>query len=199
MTLCIDSLFWGRIVWPEGAVLLFNTVDNRSGEWGTSPLHWYFSSALPRALSSFLPVALSAPLVGRPPFRRLVLPAVAFVALYSLLPHKELRFIFFALPLFNAAAAVVMARLWAAATRRPAGTAAVCAAAVMAAVVVAAAAVTAVGVAMAAYNYPGGQAITWLHNEYSGQSGAAFIAAYGDLCRCSLHMYVCGICGLVHS
>eukprot|EP00903_Cladosiphon_okamuranus_P016835 g15525.t2 len=124
----VDSLLWGRWVWPESEVLLFNTVDNRSSEWGEMPVYWYFLSALPRALSGtalLLPFGVVRDLrsLARPysMLRRpaaaidaqvvsYLLPGVVMVCLYSLLPHKELRFIFPALPLFNLAIGVGMSK-----------------------------------------------------------------------------------------
>ncbi|EFA84739.1 glycosyltransferase [Heterostelium album PN500] len=111
VSVLIDSYFWQRTIYPEMEVLLFNTVENRSHEWGVSPFHWYFSSALPRALLLWLPLAFLSMLVDRRALEYL-LPILLFVFLYSFLPHKELRFIFYALPIFSLGSAITIARIF---------------------------------------------------------------------------------------
>jgi len=116
ITICIDSIFWGRIIWPEFSVLYFNTVLNKSKDWGVMPYWWYFYSALPRAMSATLvlvPIAFKFdPEPYAPNITRILVPTVVFILLYSLLPHKELRFIIYTLPLLNTAAAVAFVGLW---------------------------------------------------------------------------------------
>lgn len=77
-----------------------------------SPWWWYFGNALPRALLVAFPFAV----VGVFCDARRVAPIFAvptvFVSVYSFLPHKELRFIFPAIPLFNACAAVGVVFAW---------------------------------------------------------------------------------------
>jgi alpha-1,6-mannosyltransferase len=55
-------------------------------------------------------VLSQAPLLDRSVWT-FVWPIVLYLALFSLLPHKELRFIFNAIPILNMAAAVVRTRM----------------------------------------------------------------------------------------
>ena len=99
------------IMWPEGRVFWFNAYENRSHEWGTSPFSWYFADALPRAIGIWTPfLAFGAATNGKA--RVIALVALSFVTAYSFLPHKELRFVFPALPLCDACAAVGVAETY---------------------------------------------------------------------------------------
>jgi alpha-1,6-mannosyltransferase len=118
LSLSIDSFFWRRIVWPELEVLLFNTVENRSSDWGVSPWHWYFSVALPKLLMGELVLVICGLFLRRVgkgwvDSRLLSLSVLVFTytILYSFLPHKELRFLFPVVPGFSVIAAMGLIKL----------------------------------------------------------------------------------------
>nr|SVE73502.1 EOG090X04MD [Daphnia atkinsoni] len=166
LTVLVDSFFWQRLLWPEGEVLWYNVVLNKSGDWGTSPFLWYFYSAIPRAMGTslaLLPVGMF--------FERrvwpLVLPAFFFVLAYSFLPHKELRFIIYILPLLNIAAAAACDRLW---ENRTKGKWRALLALVAIGHLVANLVLTSFLLMVSRANYPGGEALFLLHKIESPES-----------------------------
>lgn len=121
LTVPIDSFFWQRWpLWPELTGFIYNIVEKQSSNWGTSPWHFYFTSALPRLLFNpfvyqiCLPFTLSIPILRRQALDILV-PNLLFLAVYSSQPHKEWRFIIYVIPPFLAVAAAGASWIW---TRR---------------------------------------------------------------------------------
>ncbi|XP_057807477.1 dol-P-Man:Man(7)GlcNAc(2)-PP-Dol alpha-1,6-mannosyltransferase [Salvia miltiorrhiza] len=111
LTVMVDSVMWRRMLWPELEVFWFNSVLNRSSEWGTHAFHWYFTSALPRSLLVAYPLSVLGLLLDRR-IRFYIIPIFSFVTLYSKLPHKELRFIISSVPIFNLSAAIAASRIY---------------------------------------------------------------------------------------
>ncbi|EXJ88305.1 hypothetical protein A1O1_05235 [Capronia coronata CBS 617.96] len=115
LTVSIDTFFWQSrtLLWPELAAFLANVFpsDSKSGAsaWGTSPWHWYLTSALPRLLLNpllllLLPWGMTTTL--RSSLADLTIPSLGYIGLYSMLPHKETRFLFPVIPPITAAAAL---------------------------------------------------------------------------------------------
>uniref|UniRef100_A0A0N5BJ45 Mannosyltransferase n=1 Tax=Strongyloides papillosus TaxID=174720 RepID=A0A0N5BJ45_STREA len=111
ITIPLDSLLWKRLIYPEGEVIMFNVIENKSHLYGTSPFYWYFLSALPRALqTSIILVPFGVYFEKR--IRNLFFSTVTFIVLFSFLPHKELRFIIYTIPIFNVIGGIFIARAW---------------------------------------------------------------------------------------
>ncbi|KAM0492398.1 hypothetical protein ACHAP8_009918 [Fusarium lateritium] len=106
----IDSYFWQKWLWPELWGFYFNAILGSSSEWGVSPWHYYFTSALPKLILNPLVPALIVFALLQPgtsrAARALTIPNLLFIAIYSAQPHKEARFIFYVVPSLTAAAAL---------------------------------------------------------------------------------------------
>ncbi|KAK4411155.1 Dol-P-Man:Man(7)GlcNAc(2)-PP-Dol alpha-1,6-mannosyltransferase [Sesamum angolense] len=128
LTILVDSVLWRKLLWPELEVFWFNSVLNRSSEWGTHSFHWYFTSALPRSLLAAYPLFLVSVrfycpgnyLVSSEAFLVFCLTEGSgsmlflFYHLFCFIQnfHKELRFIISSLPIFNLSAAIAASRIF---------------------------------------------------------------------------------------
>lgn len=117
-TISIDSFFWRQVpLWPEWVGFYYNTILGKASDWGTSPFHFYFTNALPRLLMNpmviiaCVPQAVTSRIIGHTS-RAILLPHAIFIAIYSLLPHKEWRFILYSIPAFTAVASSTAGWFW---------------------------------------------------------------------------------------
>ncbi|PGH09083.1 alpha-1,6-mannosyltransferase [Blastomyces parvus] len=124
-TVTADSFFWQKFpLWPELAAFKYNVVSGHASAWGTSSWHFYLTNALPRLLLNPVAYNLCIPFsILHPATRRtatsLLLPAIAYISLYSLQPHKEWRFILYTIPPITTAAALGASYLWTHRTKTP--------------------------------------------------------------------------------
>lgn len=117
-TVSVDSLFWQRFpLWPELVGFYYNTILGKSSEWGTSPFHHYILNATPRLLLNpmtylvCIPAALGFKAL-QGPSQDILAPHAVFILVYSLLPHKEWRFVIYSVPALTAVAAAGAAWIW---------------------------------------------------------------------------------------
>lgn len=120
-TVSVDSFFWQRFpLWPEWVGFYYNTILGKSSDWGTSPWYFYLTNAIPRLLMNPMSWAICIPLALTSPATQkksldIFAPLLAFVTVYSILPHKEWRFIIYIVPGLTAVAASGASWIW---TRR---------------------------------------------------------------------------------
>ena len=70
----------------------------------TSPPHIYFTAYLPKLVLGALPMAVLGVILDHR-IRSMLVAPFAFISIYSILGHKEWRFIIYVVPLVNIAAA----------------------------------------------------------------------------------------------
>ncbi|KJZ76589.1 hypothetical protein HIM_03925 [Hirsutella minnesotensis 3608] len=183
----LDSYFWRKPVWPELWGFYFNAILGSSSNWGVSPWHYYFSSALPRLLLNPLAIPLALLALWQPGSRRqaltLVVPSLLYVAVYSLQPHKEARFIFYVIPSLTAATALGANFVASRRAKSPAYTLATLAIALS---IVATLAASAAMLLLSSLNYPGGDALAQLYDivSTSDDASARTLSVHADVLTC---------------
>lgn len=183
-TVIIDSFFWQRFpLWPEWVGFYYNTILGKASEWGTSPFHYYFTNALPRLLLNptlllvCIPMALQSSAIGLTSWDVLT-PHLTFISIYSLLPHKEWRFIIYSVPAFTAVAASTASWAW---TRR-AKSLVWRALSILMVVSTLASFITSLGLLyISSLNYPGGEALRRLHERTNAEADEMVRVHMGNL------------------
>ncbi|CAG8476707.1 7760_t:CDS:2, partial [Paraglomus occultum] len=158
-SLVIDSYFWQRPwMWPEGSVFYFNAILGKSVEWGVSPFHTYFTVFIPKLLVASLPLSIFALIVDERT-RLYISPIIIFVAGFSLLGHKEWRFIVYVVPVFNLCAAIG----WSWIEQKASKLYRIVRYIIIVALIMSFISSTGILI-ISSYNYPGGAALLKLHN-----------------------------------
>lgn len=113
-----DSHFWGTKTLPEWDSFVYNVIDGNATNWGTEPVYAYFTKYLPRIF--MIPVV---PILAIPGFKldlvnfkvgtmqTISIASLLYICVMSLQPHKEWRFIVYALPGLTMSAASEIAYL----------------------------------------------------------------------------------------
>ncbi|PHH61558.1 hypothetical protein CDD82_2134 [Ophiocordyceps australis] len=187
LSLPLDSYFWQTWLWPELWAFHFNALLGSSSLWGTEPWHYYLTSALPRLLLNPLALPLACLAVGhvatRPKALSLLVPSALYLALYSLQPHKETRFVLYLVPPLTCLAAMGAALL---STRRHKSLLYRLATLLLAASLVSCFAASLAMLALSSLNYPGGDALAQLRALARHQSPASGppLRVHADVLTC---------------
>ncbi|KAF2468226.1 uncharacterized protein BDR25DRAFT_335602 [Lindgomyces ingoldianus] len=183
-TIPTDSFFWQSFpLWPEWTAFYYNTIQGHSADWGVSPWHFYFVNALPRLLMNpmiymvCIPVAI-VNLATRESTVQLLIPLLGFVGLYSILPHKEWRFIIYVVPGITATAAAGASWIW---TRRSKSAIYTTLSLALVGSVLFSFAASASLLAISSLNYPGGAALDFLHHRIEHPIGRHFQVYFDNL------------------
>ena len=156
-----------------------------------SPWHFYFTSALPRLLLNPLTYGLILLAVSAPATRAralaILIPTLSFVALYSLLPHKEWRFIIYVVPPLTVVSSLGASWLW---TRRTKSIIYATLTLVMLGSVLASFTASSALLAISSLNYPGGEAVMRLREVAANETGTIHVYADNLVCQTGLTRFL---------
>lgn len=193
ITLSIDSFFWLRFpIWPELVGFYYNAIQGNSVNWGTSPWWYYFGNTLPRLLLNPITWGVCIPFAvwnqaTRKPSLDILLPLLGFIGIYSLQPHKEWRFIVYAIPSFTAVAALGANWIW---TRRGKNMFYRILSLAVVGSTLASFGVSCAMLAISRLNYPGAEALRRVHewgspSQYNGIQTGNVISLHMDTLSCT--------------
>ena len=106
----VDQLTWGAPFHSARQYLRFNVIEGRSSDFGTAPF-FHYARALVTAEGLTMVPLIALTIFGARSRPAVALIALAFFVVHSLIPHKELRFLFPIIPLVCAQAALGLDRL----------------------------------------------------------------------------------------
>ncbi|CAI9108412.1 OLC1v1007995C1 [Oldenlandia corymbosa var. corymbosa] len=97
LTLLLDRLMYGSWVFVPLNFLMFNFLSSGGDYYGTHPWHWYFTQGFTVMLLTFLPFMVAGIVMSK---KWKLSGLIAWVlGIYSILGHKEFRFVLPVLPI----------------------------------------------------------------------------------------------------
>lgn len=94
----IDCIFYGKWTFVQFNFMKLNIFHGVADFYGSHPWHWYFTQGFPAVIGPHLPLFLHGCTLGFRRYKMLLFTIVWTLSVYSLLPHKEFRFIYPVLP-----------------------------------------------------------------------------------------------------
>ncbi|XP_056121925.1 GPI mannosyltransferase 3 [Rhinichthys klamathensis goyatoka] len=107
----IDSVFYGKWIFVQWNFLKFNVLHNVAEFYGAHPWHWYFTQGLLVVIGPHLPFFMHGCSLATKKHRILLITILWTTAIYSLLSHKEFRFIYPVLPFCMIFCGISLAKL----------------------------------------------------------------------------------------
>ncbi|XP_031425471.1 GPI mannosyltransferase 3 [Clupea harengus] len=99
LSILIDSLIHGQWILVQWNFIKFNIFHNVAEFYGSHPWHWYFTQGFVVVLGPHLPFFLHGCSLASKRYRILLFTIAWTLIIYSLLAHKEFRFIYPILPI----------------------------------------------------------------------------------------------------
>jgi phosphatidylinositol glycan class B len=96
----LDYIFYGKTTFPLYNFVEFNVIRNLSIFYGVAPWHFYLFQGVPIILMTYLPWLLHSAIVLKKYKSLLGQVAILMIGGFSLIDHKEIRFIYPLQPIF---------------------------------------------------------------------------------------------------